>query len=299
MEDRDAGRDLRLVFSGDIGRIGLPLVRDPETIDFTDLLILESTYGARLHEPMPDTANRLKQIVNEIYERKGVLVIPAFAVGRTQQLVYELQKLHTAGEIPTLPIFVDSPLAIDATSVFRQHPECFDAETHRYMTEYHDEDVFGFSQLQYTRPVEESIKLNTMDPPFIVISASGMAEAGRILHHLRNRIEDPANQVLIVGWQAPHTLGRRLVEGVSPVSIFGQKHRVRAKVSKLNGLSGHADSQELVDWVAAMEKRPRKTFLVHGEPESAEALATRLHEQLELDDVVIPDRHQQFEWPEA
>lgn len=297
IEDRDAGRDIRLVFSGDLGRPGLPLIRDPRTIAHADLLILESTYGGRQHEPVPDTARKLKSIVNRIYENKGVLVIPAFAVGRTQQLVYELQKLHANGEIPVLPIFVDSPLAIDATGVFRQHPECFDRETHQYMHEFDDDDVFGFTKLRYTRKVEESKRLNTMEPPFIVISASGMAEAGRILHHLRNRIEDPENCVLIVGWQAPHTLGRRLLDGVSPVRIFGEEHPVRASVEKLNGLSGHADEQQLVDWVSAMEKRPRQTFLVHGELDAAQHLAGALTTQLQLESVVIPELHQPFEWP--
>ena len=297
IEDRDAGRDIRLVFSGDLGREGLPLIRDPETVDHADLLIMESTYGGRLHEPIPDTAQRLKEIVNKIYQNKGVLIIPAFAVGRTQQLVYELQKLHSKDEIPELPIYVDSPLAINITSVFRQHPEIFDRETHQYMRQFNDEDVFGFSKLQYTRRVEESIELNTMDPPFIVISASGMAEHGRILHHLKHHIEDPHSVVLIVGWQAPNTLGRKLVEGASKVRILGREYKVRASVEKLNGLSGHADSNELVDWVAAMEKRPQKTFLVHGELDAAQSLAKSLSEKLELEDVVVPEMHQQFDWP--
>lgn len=297
MEDRDAGRDTRLVFSGDIGQKGLPIIRDPSTVDHADVLIMESTYGGRAHPPIPDTAAKLKEIVNRIVRDNGVLIIPSFAVGRTQQLVYELQKLHSAGEIPHLPIFVDSPLAINATHVFRQHPECYDRETLKYMTEYHDDDILGFKQLKYTRKVEESIALNTLAPPFVVISASGMMENGRILHHLRNRIESPQNTILVTGWQAPHTLGRKLLDGVSPVRIFGQEHPVRAQIEVINGLSGHADEQGLVEWVEAIQKRPQQTYLVHGELDAAQKLAKSLTDKLELENVTIPEPHQSFVYP--
>lgn len=295
VEDREAGRDIQLVFSGDIGRKELPILRDPTQLESADVLIMESTYGGRTHGPIADTASTLKGLVDYIVERKGVLVVPAFAVGRTQQIVYELQKLHSAGEIPILPIFVDSPLAINATSVFRLHPEAYDAETRQYMADYDDHDIFGFEKLRYTRKVEDSKTLNTMEGPFIVISASGMCEAGRILHHLRNRVDDPNNVVLITGWQAPHTLGRRLVEHVSPVRIFGEEHDVRAQVRKLNGLSGHADGDELLEWVQAMEKLPRRTFLVHGEIEAATALKKQLQDTLHLEHVHIPELHEQVE----
>lgn len=293
IEDRDAGRDIRLVFSGDLGRKGLPILRDPTVINHADVLIMESTYGARVHEPMDDISQDFKKIIKDVYKRQGVLIIPSFAVGRTQQIVYTLQKLHSAGEIPAIPIFVDSPLAIDATAVFRLHPEAYDKEAKDYMMEYRDDDIFGFDSLKYTRRVEQSKELNTMEGPFIVISASGMAEAGRILHHLRNRIADPDNYVLIVGWQAPHTLGRRLLEGISPVRIFGEEHVVRAQINKINGLSGHADSNEMVAWVEAMNKRPQRTFLVHGEIDPAQNLARRLREELSLENVVIPELHEQ------
>lgn len=299
IEDRDAGRDIRLVFSGDLGRAELPILRDPETINHADVLIMESTYGGRFHEPVPDTSEKLKTLVNEIVQHKGALIIPAFAVGRTQQIVYELQKLHSAGEIPKLPIFVDSPLATDVTSTFRQHPDCYDREAVMYMQEYNDDDIFGFSGLKYTRKVEESKMLNTMEGPFVVVSASGMAEHGRILHHLRNRIEGPENIVLITSWQAPHTLGRRLVDEATKVRIFGEEHRVRARVEVLNGLSGHADEKGLVEWVAAMKKRPQRTFLVHGEVDAAQALSKALKSQLELENVTIPALHEQFEFPEV
>lgn len=295
MEDREAGKDARLVFSGDVGRKGLPILRDPTVIDYADTLIMESTYGARAHEKMQETGELLKDVIHQIAKTKGVLVVPAFAVGRTQQLVYTLQKLHSAGEIPLLPIFVDSPLAIDATSVFRSHPEVYDDEIRRYINEYNDPDPFGFERLVYTRRVEESKALNTMKGPFVVISASGMAESGRILHHLRNRIEDDRNIILITGWQAPHTLGRRLIEHVTPVRIFGQEHEVRAEVRKLNALSGHADGNELVEWVGSMDKLPKQVFLVHGEPAQSSVLQERLKSELEIANVYIPDMHEQFE----
>lgn len=297
MEDHDAGRDTRLVFSGDIGQKGLPIIRDPKTVDHADVLIMESTYGGRSHPPIPDTAEKLKTIVNRIVQQKGVLIIPSFAVGRTQQVVYELQKLHSSGEIPILPIFVDSPLAIDATHVFRQHPECYDRETLKYMTDYEDDDILGFKQLKYTRKVEESKELNTMEPPFVVISASGMMENGRVVHHLRNRIEGSQNTILVTGWQAPHTLGRKLLDGVSPVRIFGEEHPVRAKIEVINGLSGHADEQGLVEWASAIQKRPQQTYLVHGELDAAQALAKSLEEQVGLENITIPEPHASFVYP--
>jgi metallo-beta-lactamase family protein len=295
IEDRDARRDIRLVFSGDLGRKGLPILRDPTYIDAADVLIMESTYGGRVHDAEMDTAARLKDIIQYVVQEKGVLVIPAFAVGRTQQIVYVLQKLHSAGEIPVLPVFVDSPLAIDATAVYRLHPEAFDDEVRSYMMQHHDDDIFGFEKLRYTRKVEDSKALNTMDGPFVVISASGMCEAGRVLHHLRNRIGNPNTCILIAGWQAPNTLGRRLVEHISPVRIFGEDHDVRAQVYTLNSLSGHGDSNDLVDWVQHIEKRPRQTFLVHGEPDQADALKQHLQNELNLEAVIIPELHEQVE----
>lgn len=295
VNDHDAGRDIRLVFSGDIGRIGLPILKDPTILDYADVVIMESTYGDRVHEPIEVTDQTLMQMIRRIMESKGVLVVPAFAVGRTQQLVYELQKMYSAGELPRFPIYVDSPLAINATAVFRQHPEVYDRETREYMLRYDDDDPFGFDLLSYTRRVEDSKALNTQDGPFIVISASGMAEAGRILHHLKNRIEDDRNVILVTGWQAPHTLGRRLVDGVTPVRIFGREYEVKARVETLNALSGHADSNELVGWVAGMDKRPRQIYLVHGEVEQATALQHRLESELEIQSVKIPEMHEQVE----
>ncbi len=292
IEDRDAGRDVRLVFSGDLGRKGIPIIRDPEMVDHADVLIMESTYGNRLHEPYFDSEKKLKTIVNETCKRGGALIIPSFAVGRTQQLVYTLHKLMLARDIPRLPVFVDSPLAINATSVFRLHPEAYDAEIRKFMLA--EGDPFGFDQLRYTRSVEQSKELNFLREPFVVISASGMAENGRILHHLRNRIEDPATTILIVGWQAPDTLGRRIVERQPVVRIFGEEHHLKARVEVLNGFSGHADRDELLAWAGSITKRPRQTFLVHGEEEAALALAESLQSDVGYEHVEVPELGQQF-----
>jgi len=292
IEDRDAGRDVRLVFSGDLGRAETPILRDPETVSHADVLLLESTYGSREHEAVFDSEKKLERVVNETYRRGGALIVPAFAVGRTQQLVYTLHRMIVQRDIPAVPIFVDSPLAINATSVFRLHPEAYDDEIRAFMLA--EGDPFGFDTLIYTRSVEQSKELNFRRDPFVVISASGMAETGRILHHLRNRIEDPKNTVLIVGWQAPDTLGRRLVDGVSPVRIFGEEYTVRAQIEMINGFSGHADRSELIAWARAIAKRPRRTFLVHGELDSAEALAQGLRDEAGYENVAIPELHQSF-----
>jgi metallo-beta-lactamase family protein len=296
IDDKEAGRSVRLVFSGDIGRAGIPIIRDPEPItDGADYLIMESTYGSRLHEPYEDSEKALERIVNETYKRGGLLIIPAFAVGRTQQLVYGLHKLYTKRDIPHVPIFVDSPLATNVTEVFRTHPEAYDADIRKFVMSEAEGNPFGFDTLHYTRSVEESKELNFRREPAVIISASGMMEAGRILHHLRNHIEDERNTILIVGWQAPDTLGRRIMEGISPVKIFGEEYQLHAHVETLDGFSGHADHNELLAWAGAMQKRPTRTFLVHGEPDSAEALADSLKAEVGFSRVDIPDMHQSFE----
>lgn len=277
--DQETNRERRLVFSGDLGRKGIPIIRDPDMIDGADFLIMESTYGNRLHEPYPDAEQHLKRIVNETYQRGGSIIMPAFAVGRTQQMVYTLHKLWETGEIPHMPIYVDSPLAVDATSVFQLHPEAYDDEIREFMMNANIRNPFGFNDLTYVRSVDDSKALNTMLEPCIIISASGMAEFGRILHHLKNRIGDPDTTILITGWQAPHTLGRRLVDGVELVKIFGEEYHVDAHVEVLNGFSGHADRDELIAWYGAMKNKPERTWLVHGEEESAVALQETLQNQ--------------------
>jgi metallo-beta-lactamase family protein len=295
IEDRDSRGTVRLVFSGDLGRKGIPIIRDPETVESADVLIMESTYGNRLHPPYPDANKELERIINETYQRGGKVIVPAFAVGRTQQLVFTLHQLARAGDIPNLPIYVDSPLAIDATAIFRLHPEAFDDEILDFMMgEDGRRDPFDFGDLIYTRQVEESKKLNFLREPAIIISASGMAESGRILHHLKNNIEDPKNTILITGWQAEGTLGRKLVEKLPVVKIFGEPYQNNAHTEVINGFSGHADHDELLDWVGAMRDKPRRTFLVHGEEEAAISLADDLHETFHIE-TDVPEWKQSFQ----
>ena len=295
IDDRDTGKSRRLVFSGDIGRPDIPIIRDPQPlVEGADILIMESTYGDRLHPPYPDSEKELERIVTETVTRGGTLLIPAFAVGRTQQLVYALHRLHSAGAIPDLPIFVDSPLGTETTEVFRLHPEVFDAEIREFLLSDDDNNPFGFGRLQYTRTVEESKALNGLKVPAIIISSSGMLEGGRILHHLRNRIGDPRTTLLMTSWQAPNTLGRKLVENQSPVRIFGEEFEVRARVEVLTGFSGHADRDGLVDFVRVMEKKPERTFIVHGEAESSANLAQILCAELGLQGIEIPESGKSF-----
>lgn len=292
IKDSETNRDLRLVFSGDIGRVGIPIIRDPEPItDGCDVLLMESTYGNRSHPPYPESDRELERIVNETADRGGCLLLPAFSVGRTQQLVHSLHKLHAARKIPFLPVFVDSPLATNVTGIFRLHPEIYDEETLRFMEDTGG-SAFSFSSLRFTRSVEESKRLNAMQTPAIIIAASGMMEHGRILHHLRSRIADPKNTILVTGWQAPYTLGRQIVEGEKMVKLFGELFPVAAKVEVLTGFSGHADREELVLWAGAMRKKPRHTFLVHGEEEAAATLKTKLADNLSFQNIVIPELHQ-------
>ena len=292
LDDTSGPAPLRLGYSGDVGRPGLPIIRDPESMPPVDYLILESTYGGRLHKSVEHVENKLQAVVQRTAARGGRIIVPAFAVGRTQQLVLLLHQLANEKRIPNIPIFVDSPLAVNVTAVHRDHPECFDEETRAYLN--NGEDPFGFNRLQYIREAADSKKLNDLHGPFVVISASGMAEAGRILHHLRNNIEDPRNTVLITGFQAVDTLGRKLVEKWPEVKIFGEPMRVRAEVVSLDELSGHADQRELLEWVRPIASKLRKVFLVHGEPEQSATLAKLLKSQYNLE-AVAPSPGQSFE----
>jgi metallo-beta-lactamase family protein len=296
INDKDSGRQQRLVFSGDIGREGIPIIRDPTLVtEGTDILIMESTYGNRSHPPYPESENELERIINETYSRNGVLLIPAFAVGRTQQIVYALHKLHDQKKIPHLPIYVDSPLATNTTEIFRMHPECYDAEMREFLLNDNHSDPFGFGTLTFTKNVEESKKLNTLNKPAVIISASGMMEGGRILHHLRNRISDPRNTILVTGWQAPNTLGRRVVNKEPVVRIFGDEFQLKAHVEVITGFSGHADRDELLEWAGAMQNKPEHTFIVHGEEESSQVLAENLQAKLGFSNIARPDMHQSYE----
>lgn len=293
LHERNSAAGVRLAFSGDIGRPGLPIIRDPQPLlEDIDYLIIESTYGGRLHREGGAVKDQLADIVKRTAESGGKLIIPAFAVGRTQQIVLLLHELTLEKRIPELPIFVDSPLATNVTEVFREHTECFDAETNKFLRD--DRDPFAFGRLRYTRSVEESKALNDLRYPFVVISASGMCESGRILHHLRNHISNPRNTVLITGYQAQHTLGRRLLEHKFEVPIFGDPVRLRADVVKLNELSGHADQRELLQWMQPFAKGLKGVFLVHGEPEQSRALRVAIKDHYGLN-AVLPEAGQSFE----
>lgn len=292
IDDQAQERSVRLVFSGDLGRPDRPILRDPAYVDEADVLLVESTYGDREHPPTEVLDDRLRDVVNTTYKRGGKIIIPAFAVGRTQELVYRLHELIQRRAIPpNLGVYVDSPMAIDATGIYRLHPEAYDEELGAFMLE--QGDPFGFDMLTYTRSVNQSKELNFLREPAIIISASGMAENGRILHHLKNNIEDSRNTILIVGWQAPNTLGRRLVEKQPRVRIFGEEYDLRAEVVTINGFSAHADSSELLDWVAHFQRKPRQTFVVHGEETISLAFAGHLMRQ-GLENVHVPHLGQTF-----
>jgi metallo-beta-lactamase family protein len=274
----EKGRAVRMMFSGDIGRYGLPILRDPTLPQNIEYLIMECTYGDRNHNHPDQAYEDLREVVSRTVARGGKVIIPAFAVGRTQAIVYYLHQMIDRGQIPDLPVFVDSPLAIDVTQVFRAHPECFDKEILAFMRQDERGAAFGFDHLTYTRSVESSKAINDIKEPVIIISASGMVEVGRILHHLRNNIHDPRNTILITSWMAPHTLGRRLAEGAKEVRIFGEPHHVNAEVVTINGLSAHADQEFLLLYALASKETLRRIFLVHGEQRAAEALMGKLHE---------------------
>lgn len=262
---RENGRTVKLGFTGDVGRPRRPILRDPQPMSDCDYLICESTYGGRVHEPADQAKDRLAEVVRATASRGGKVIIPAFAVGRTQEIVFRLDELTNEGRLPPIPVYVDSPLAVNVTDIFKRHPECYDADLVEYMN--HDPDPFGFARLTYIRDVAESKRLNTSRLPVVIISASGMCEAGRILHHLRNNVADPKNTVMIVGYCAPHTLGRRIVEGEREIRIFGERHRLRAQVEVMNAYSAHADEPELVDFVGHLDRsRLKRIFLVHGDP---------------------------------
>lgn len=291
LECVEHGKTIKVLFSGDLGRPGVPILREPDPAPEADYLILESTYGDRLHQPLERVEDKLLRLVDKTIARRGHVIVPAFAVGRTQQLVLILHRLLGRKLLPDIPIFVDSPLAINVTDVFRHHPEEFNSEAATFVQG--GQDPFGFYRLHYLREASESKTLNDLRMPFIVISASGMCEGGRILHHLRNGIEDPRNLILITGYQAANTLGRRLVERHPEVRIFGEPMRLRAEVSALNELSGHADQQDLVRWVQPIAPKLKGVFLVHGEPAAQQALASVLSEQLRLK-VACPSRGESF-----
>lgn len=271
---KEDGKTKRFLFSGDVGRGDNDLLRDPEVPENIDFLLMESTYGDREHELPAQANDLLSDILVKALEKKGKVIIPSFAVERTQQLIYVLHELTEAKKIPNVPIFVDSPLAVGATEIFRIHPECFNEEVYNFLFE--KRDPFGFENLSLVRKVTESIALNDLHEPAIIISASGMCEAGRIMHHLRNNIEDPKNTILFVGYCAEQTLGWKIREGWDEVNILGDPFKVKANVEILDSFSGHADQSELIDYFKAMTGSREKVWLVHGEPEQAKGLKKAL-----------------------
>lgn len=273
----DQGVKKSIWFSGDIGRQDLPLITSPVLPSDVDYLLMECTYGDMEHLTVEEAYQNFGAIVKKTFARGGKVIIPAFAVGRTQEIVYFMNQLITDGTISPVPVYVDSPLAVEASQIFQQYPEYFDAETNAFIREHHH-PALDFEGLTYISSVEESKALNNKHEPMVIISASGMAETGRILHHLKNNVENPRNTVLIVGWQAPDTLGRRLVEGAKELRIFGQLFEVRAEVQTINGLSAHAGQDALLKYAAAVKGRAKKIYLVHGEQDAATAFMQKLNE---------------------
>lgn len=259
---KEDGKETRLGFTGDIGRPERPILRDPQPMPDVDILISESTYGDKVHEDRPEQSDKLLKVIREVVENKGKLIIPAFSLGRTQEIVYMLDKMETAGDLPKVPIYVDSPLAVNATMVFGSHPECFDNNLNEYLLI--DDNPFGFNALKYIKKVEESKALNGKEGPFIIISSSGMMNAGRVKHHLYNNVEDPNTTVLLVGYCSPETPGGQLKEGVQEIKLFGDVKPVNARVLAMDSFSAHGDQDEMYDFLEN-QKGASHVFLVHGE----------------------------------
>jgi metallo-beta-lactamase family protein len=274
----DAGQQRRLVFSGDLGRKNMPILRDPAVAPAADVLVMESTYGDRRHAPIEEMSDKLADVVTRVHQRGGKIVIPSFALERAQEIVFVLKGLARQGRMPPMPIYVDSPLTVKLTDVFKLHPECFDDETRALMS--NNESPFDFERLHYVSSKEDSKAIDAGDEPAIIISASGMCEAGRVIHHLKATLEDPKNAVLIVGFQAPDTLGRRLVEHRARVKVFGVEREVRAEVVVMNGFSAHADQHDLLDFASEARAGGRLShvFLVHGEPGPQRVLTGKLRD---------------------
>ena len=293
----DTARGLRTIgFSGDLGRNDMPILCDPVELDTDlDLLIMEGTYGNRQHATPADAVEALAGAVRSVCASGGRLIIPAFAVGRAQELIYWLHRLMEAGRVPRIPVFLDSPLASGASKVFGDHSAVFDEETLAFIG-IHPQGALRFKELTYVASADESRALNERSGPYIVISASGMCEAGRILHHLRNNIGDPRNLILIVSWQAEHTLGRRLVERQPRVRIFGEEFALRAPVQVINGLSAHADQAGLLRWAGALRGRVKQVALVHGELDALQALRAQML-AAGFPNVHIPKMHETLQIP--
>lgn len=293
LDIRENGRAFRYLFSGDIGRGNDEILRDPDPVDGVDILQIESTYGGRDHASKPGASAEVGRLVRETLARNGKVIIPSFSVGRTQDIVYTLHQLTDAGQLPKVPIFVDSPLSVNATEVYRLHPECFNASTYRFLRE--KSNPFGMENLTYIRELAHSMRLNDLKEPAIIISASGMCEAGRIRHHLKNHIGDPANLILFIGYCAEHTLGAQIMAGNPVVNIFGEPHHVRAKIASIDSFSGHADRTELRNYLEKISGNLRHIFVIHGEETQSLALAETLRGLKPAANVVVPEPGQAVE----
>ncbi|MEW5816895.1 MAG: MBL fold metallo-hydrolase [Spirochaetota bacterium] len=273
---KESGETLNLAFSGDLGRKNKPIIRDPAMIPNVDYLVLESTYGDRLHEPAKDIMKILSAVVNDTVARNGKIIIPAFAIGRTQEIIFYLHLLADEKKIPEIPIYVDSPMSTNATSIFRVHPECYDEEINRAFIDHHS-NPFGFNTLKYIESVDESKELNRFQGSAIIISSSGMCEAGRIQHHLLHTLDDSRNTILLVGYMAENTLGRKIKDRHPRIRILGEEVEVKAQVAEINALSAHADYMEAWEYVSGLDlKQLKKIFLVHGEGEALTRFKTLL-----------------------
>lgn len=275
---RDNGKTTTIGFTGDIGRPNRPILRDPKKMPACDYIICESTYGDREHDLPPDELDRFLRIIKKTcVEDKGKLLIPAFSVGRTQEIVYMLDRLESSGKLPNIPVYVDSPLAVNATTVFGSHPECYDNDLHEYMLT--DDNPFGFNNLRYIREVEDSKALNFLKGPAIIISASGMMNAGRSKHHLRNTMGDKKNTIFIVGYCAPQTPGGRLRDGATGLKLFGKYHELRADVVTMDSFSAHGDRSEMLDFLDGQQQHCKEIFLVHGTIDRMDTFSEGLKER--------------------
>jgi metallo-beta-lactamase family protein len=290
LEINDNGNKVMFGFTGDIGRPDRPILRDPKPLPNVDYLICESTYGDKEHEGNPEQTERLREIiVNTCIHKKGKLIIPAFSVGRTQEIVYMLDKMANDGMLPRVKVFVDSPLAVNATEVFGSHPECFDNDLNQYLLT--DENPFGFKGLTYVREVEQSKRINTNNEPCIIISSSGMANAGRVKHHLFNNVENPSTTVLIVGYCSPNTPGGILKSGQTTIKLFGEELKVNCDIETMDSFSAHGDRCEMYDVIKNQKESVKKIFLVHGDPETQESFKSYLIER-GFNNVEIPNEKQ-------
>jgi metallo-beta-lactamase family protein len=278
LDVEEGGKTKRIVFTGDLGRKNMPILKDPEIVHGAHALLTESTYGDRLHKPIEAMEDDLADVLERTYKRGGKVLIPSFALERAQELLYAINVLKGQGRMPKMPVYVDSPLTVKITDVFRLHPECYDTETRALIRE--NRSPFDFEEVVYVEAKEDSQRIDASPEPCVIMAASGMCEAGRIVHHLKATIESPKNTICIVGFQAPHTLGRRIVERRPRVRIFGVERDLRAEVVVLNGFSAHADQRDLLEYAVALKERGplEKIALVHGEGAAQEALIAKMRE---------------------